>query len=276
MESATASKQTTFIRFSMVRRIEHHVNAVLFVVLVATGLAQRYFDAGWSQWLISRLGGIDSTRLLHRYTGLVLGLLILAHVGSSLYGLLRLRWRPTIVINQKDFSDAITNLRYYVVFTDSPSRGSRFDYKQKWEYWGVLLGSIFMTVTGLILWFPTTVFQVFPFFPGQVVPAAKAAHSNEAMLAFLIIVVWHIYNSVFSPEVFPLDTSIFTGRISAQRMMHEHPLVDERGDAIRFKGALDVAVDRQTGCIYVADFGEWKRPNIGSGGAVWMLKPVGP
>jgi hypothetical protein len=56
------------------------------------------------------------------------------------------------------------------------------------------------------------------------VAVSKAIHTNEAMLAFLIIATWHIYNAVFSPEVFPLDTVIFTGKISRERMMHEHPL----------------------------------------------------
>jgi hypothetical protein len=28
----------------------------------------------------------------------------------------------------------------------------------------------------------------------------------------------------FSPEVFPLDTAIFTGKISRERMLHEHPI----------------------------------------------------
>jgi len=63
-----------------------------------------------------------------------------------------------------------------------------------------------------------------PFLPGQVIPAAKVAHTNEAMLALLVIVIWHIYNSIFSPEVFPLDTAIFIGKISIKRMLHEHPL----------------------------------------------------
>ncbi len=59
--------------------------------------------------------------------------------------------------------------------------------------------------------------------PGEIIPAAKALHTNEALLAFLVIVTWHIYNSIFSPEVFPLDTAIFTGFISRERMVHEHP-----------------------------------------------------
>jgi hypothetical protein len=49
-------------------------------------------------------------------------------------------------------------------------------------------------------------------------------HSNEGLMAFLVIAIWHMFNSVLAPEVFPLDTGIFTGKISRERMLHEHPL----------------------------------------------------
>ncbi len=77
-----------------------------------------------------------------------------------------------------------------------------------------------MLTTGFVLWFPV---EVTRFLPGELIPAAKTAHSMEALLAFLVIVTWHIYNAIFSPEVFPLDTTIFTGKISRDRMIHEHP-----------------------------------------------------
>ena len=64
--------------------------------------------------------------------------------------------------------------------------------------------------------------------PGQLVPAAQVAHSNEGLMALLVVVVWHIYNAHLSPDVFPFDTTIFTGRISEERMRHEHPLEYER------------------------------------------------
>ena len=133
-----------------------------------------------------------------------------------------------MLITLKDFTDAIDNLRYYLGRQDHPARCDRYDYKQKFEYWGVIMGGVVIAGSGLMLWFPTAAFRWIPFLPGQILPAALEVHTNEAMLALLVIAIWHIYNSVFSPEVFPLDTAIFTGRISWEHMRHEHPLEYER------------------------------------------------
>lgn len=233
MSSGRTSRGEYMRRFSVYRCLEHQVNAVLFLVLVVTGLAQKFHNTGWAEWLILHLGGIDTSRFIHRGAGVLFALFTLQHVVVGIYGILFRKWMPAMVINRKDFQDALSNLKYYFGLVDHPARCDRYDYKQKFEYWGVILGGMLMIVTGCILWFPVSVFHLLPFLPGQVIPAAKAAHTNEAMLAFLIIVTWHIYNAVFSPEVFPLDTSIFTGKISVERMCHEHPLEYERRTGIK-------------------------------------------
>ena len=43
-------------------------------------------------------------------------------------------------------------------------------------------------------------------------------------MAFLVVITWHIYNAHLAPGIFPYDSSIFTGRISKERLRHEHPL----------------------------------------------------
>ena len=60
------------------------------------------------------------------------------------------------------------------------------------------------------------------------IPAAKLAHGNDGLMAFLVVILCHIYNAHLNPDVFPFDTTIFTGKISAERMHHEHPLEYER------------------------------------------------
>ncbi|MEJ2695427.1 MAG: cytochrome b/b6 domain-containing protein [Candidatus Sulfobium sp.] len=215
-------------RFNVYRVIEHQAAAVTFTVLAVTGLAQKFHDASWAQWVIMNLGGIDASRVIHRTTGLIFAFLTVQHILVASYGTMFRKWAPSMVINRKDFTDVIDNLKYYFGMAEKPARCDRYDYKQKFEYWGVVVGGILMILTGLTLWFPTVIFRVAPVLPGQIIPAAKAAHTNEAMLAFLVIVIWHIYNSVFSPEVFPLDSGIFTGKIAKERMVHEHPVEYER------------------------------------------------
>jgi hypothetical protein len=82
-----------------------------------------------------------------------------------------------------------------------------------------------MGLTGLVLMFPEAFTR---FLPGEVVYAAKAAHGLEALLAILSIVGWHMYNTHLAEGMFPVDTTIFTGKISMERMLEEHPLEYQR------------------------------------------------
>ncbi len=97
----------------------------------------------------------------------------------------------------------------------------RYTYKEKFEYWGLVMGNIIMVTTGFILFFPV---QAATIIPGQFIPAAKVAHSNEGLMAFFVITIWHIFNAHLNPDVFPFDASIFTGKVSRERYLHEHPL----------------------------------------------------
>jgi hypothetical protein len=83
------------------------------------------------------------------------------------------------------------------------------------------MGGLLMVATGLVLYFPLAVTR---FLPGVLIPIAKVAHSNEGLMAFLVVITWHIYNAHFNPDVFPFDPAIFTGKISRHRMEVEHPL----------------------------------------------------
>ena len=227
------SKDDYIKRFGPFRIVEHWLNAITFILLVITGLSQKFHDYGLSQWVIMALGGIDVTRLVHRYSGIALAVLTFQHILVAFFGMIFMKWQPAMVIHMKDFQDAIDNIRYYLGITDHPARCDRYDYKQKFEYWGVVIGGMLMVGTGLSLWFPTVVTRLLP---GEIIPAAKALHTNEALLAFLVIVTWHIYNAIFSPEVIPLDTVIFTGKISKERMIHEHPLEYERMFGVSLPG----------------------------------------
>jgi formate dehydrogenase subunit gamma len=211
----------TLTRFSLRQRIEHSSVMLLFTVLAVTGLAQKYFDAGWAAWVIAALGGIDRVRWIHRASGILFTGFALEHAGAGLFAVARRRGQVFIVPTRKDFQDAIVTLRYYLRLSDERASFDRYDYRQKFEYWGLVLGGTIMTVTGFMLLFPV---EVTRFLPGELIPAAKIIHGYEGLLAFLVVITWHVYNAHLSPDVFPFDASIFTGKMSRERMEKEHPL----------------------------------------------------
>jgi len=145
----------------------------------------------------------------------------MVHISIALFMVLTRRSRPSMIASRKDFQDAITQLRYYLRISDKPARFDRFDYRQKFEYWGMVLGGMLMIATGFMLLYPVIVTRLLP---GEFIPVARVAHSNEGLLAFLIVIIWHIFNAHLSPEVFPFDPSIFTGKVSREYMEKEHPL----------------------------------------------------
>lgn len=209
-----------FVRFNIVERVQHFFLMISFVMLVTTGLPQKFSTTPWAEWIVLHLGGIDTTRALHRIFAVIMITVALVHVLSLLGSLLRGRLRPSMVPSLRDFQDVFQEVRYSLGLTDEHPHFDRFEYRQKFEYWGIIFGTVVITVTGLILWFPVTFTQ---FLPGEVVPAAREAHGGEALLALLTIVFWHLYSVLLSPLTFPGDTAIFTGRISRERMMREHP-----------------------------------------------------
>ncbi len=215
-------------RFSVQQRLEHVGVMLLFVVLALSGFAQKFFEAQWAQWLIVAMGGIHRVRWVHRGAGILFAAVVVGHVAGALYLVASRRSKPSIVPTRKDFTDAVMMIRYYLRLSDEQARFDRYDYRQKFEYWGMVLGSMLMVVTGFMLYLPVLTTR---FLPGEFIPAARIAHSNEGLLAFLVVITWHIYNAHLSPDVFPFDDGIFTGKMTVERMEKEHPLELERMEA---------------------------------------------
>jgi len=236
MRRKTEGEKARIRRFGVSRIVEHWMIILTTVVLFATGLSQRFWQLDSSQWIILKLGGIDNVRLIHRYAGILFSLGLLLHLAVAVAKVGLGRWQPSMLINREDIAQAIHNMRYYFGLENQPAQCDRYDYMEKFEYWTILLGGLLMVATGAILWLPTLVTRILP---GEFIPAAKALHSNEALMIFVLNAIWHIYNAIFSPEVFPLDTTIFTGYISLERMVREHPLELARLEGVSLEKILE-------------------------------------
>ena len=209
------------VRFSVWARVQHALIIVLFTLLLLTGLPQKWPGSDLSRWIVDQLGGIFAARWIHRAVGIAFSVLVVAHLTIAITGVLTRRMKPTMLLGRQDFRDAINNLRYYAGYADTPPKFGRFDYRQKFEYWGLIFGSVIMVATGYILYFPIGTSRLLA---AELIPAAKAMHSYEALFAFLIVLIWHLAGAHLAPESFPMDTSIFSGKIRKDKLKHEHAL----------------------------------------------------
>ncbi len=211
-------------RFSPIERIEHLFAMTSFTLLVLTGLPQAWPASSVGNWLIQLFGGIASTRLVHRAAGMFFVTLLVLHVGRAAYGIVRKRSLPVMFATRKDFTEVRQTLRHMFGRGPAPKVG-KFDFREKFEYWGLLLGGTLMTVTGLLLMMTDPASRLLP---GSILAGARVMHGLEATFAVLVVILWHTWGVILRPEVFPLDKSIFTGKISLARLKEEHPLEYER------------------------------------------------
>jgi hypothetical protein len=93
----------------------------------------------------------------------------------------------------------------------------RYTFDEKFEYWAFVWGYSIMGITGFIMWNPITATR---YVPGEFVPAAKAAHGGEAVLAVLAILVWHMYHVGIKRSA----KLMVTGKQTEEEMLDEHPL----------------------------------------------------
>jgi formate dehydrogenase gamma subunit len=209
------------LRMSLSQRWQHAVLALSFITLAVTGFALKFPDSG----LAKMLGSSEPVRRwIHRIAGIVLlltGLYHLIHILSTKEGR---RLVKDLFPVKKDLADMRCAVRYLAGLSEQKPKVGRFGYAEKIEYWAVLWGTIIMGATGLMISFKLDVTR---FLPRWIVDVALTIHYYEAVLACLAIVVWHFYHVIFDPDIYPLNTACWNGRVSEEWQKHEHPLDEQ-------------------------------------------------
>ena len=213
----TVQQQDRIRRFSISDRVEHWLQVITFVGLAFTGLIQKWPEAGFSQWAFTALGGIETTRFIHRVFATMLLLAVVYHLYTAGKRIFVERAPRTMLPATEDVRAAWKAVRFHIGRDQEPPVQGRFTWEEKIEYWAIVWGTLVMTATGFMLWNPIATAR---FLPGQFIPAAKAAHGGEALLAVLAILVWHFYHV----HLRHFNTSIFTGYMSRREMEKEHAL----------------------------------------------------
>jgi cytochrome b subunit of formate dehydrogenase len=214
---AIVPQPSVYQRFSLTQRLEHVLAIGSFTLLAVTGLPQMFAAHGWAQAMIGFFGGIEVTRDLHHFAAIVLMLEVAWHLVSLGYHFFVRRARPTMLPGARDVTDAWGTFLYNVGLRKQRPLSGRYSFEEKVEYWAFVWGTVIMAITGFMMWNPIATARLLP---GEFIPAAKAAHGNEALLAVLAIIVWHLY----SVHIRHFNRSMWTGNLTASEMSDEHPL----------------------------------------------------
>ena len=218
---ARRAEHRPITRMNRNQRIQHVTLLTSFIVLVLTGFALKFPDS----WFAALLGMGERLRgITHRVAAVIL-------IASSVYHLFYIAFNregrrlfKDLMPVPKDGTDAWDAITYYSGRRREKPEFARFNYAEKAEYWALVWGVIVMASTGIMLWA-----RVFfgNLFPRWWLDIATAIHLYEAILATLAIVVWHLYQVLFDPDVYPMNWAWWDGRMSFEHYREEHGLDGE-------------------------------------------------
>ncbi|MBN1563824.1 MAG: c-type cytochrome [Anaerolineae bacterium] len=211
----TQTHHDGYQRFKPSQRFEHIIVILTFTVLALTGIPQKFSSHDWAKSMIDFLGGIESVRIVHRIMATLLVAESIYHGGILSYKIYVLGQRLTMIPGIKDARDVWDYIRYNLGWSKEHPHMPRYNFGEKAEYLAMVWGTLIMVLTGFMLWNPIGTAAILP---GAWIPAAKAAHGAEAVLAVLSIITWHMYNV----HVKMLNKSMFTGKLTHGQMKEEH------------------------------------------------------
>ena len=231
-----------FLRMNLTERIQHILLIVSFSLLVLTGLPLMFYELRIFKSIFSLGKAFYFRGLLHRAAAVILIVDIVWHFA---YTILTRRGRDNfkeMIPGIKDLLDAVTLFGYNVGLSrwlyrkgilrgffdrhpfwkfENPPEYGRYNFIEKLEYFSVAWGSLVMILSGFFMWNVELSLKIFPLWVHDIF---VIAHGYEAMLAFLAIIIWHMYNVHLNPEVFPMSKIWLNGKITGHELRALHVL----------------------------------------------------
>jgi cytochrome b subunit of formate dehydrogenase len=207
-------------------------------LLVTTGTPLKFYYADWAKTLFDLMGGPEVAGALHRFGAIVTLLYFTLHLFQlagtvwhrrkefrkpetgrfSSRRFLRFCFGPESPMpTWRDVKDFVAHQKWFFGKGPKP-QFDRWTYWEKFDYLAVFWGVAMIGASGLIMWFPEFFTR---FMPGWIINVALVIHSDEALLAAGFIFTFHFFNVHFRIEKFPMDSVIFSGRVSREELEQE-------------------------------------------------------
>lgn len=254
------SDDELFLRMNLTERIQHWLLIGTFSLLIITGLPLFFYEFKFFKWVFPTEQSFYLRGIIHRFAAVLM-------IGNLIWHLLYVALTPrgrqnfkAMIPRFKDARDAFQLFGYNLGITrflhrrglfkeffqnhrfwlfENPPLYDRYNFIEKFEYWALGWGSGVMIVTGFFMW---QVELSLRFFPLWIHNIFIIIHGYEAILAFLSIIIWHMYNVHLNPEVFPMSRVWLNGKITGRELRLLHPLEYRRIAEEREKSAASNAL----------------------------------
>ncbi len=241
-KSPFIADEELFERMNLAERLQHLGLVVTFFLLVLTGLPLFFYDFKLFRWLIPSEAAFQVRGIIHRLAAIGLIGVVIWHLGYTLFTPRGRRNFREIRPRFRDARDALQlfghNLgiarflerkglfrklfrKHPFWLFERPPLFGRYNFIEKFEYWAVAWGSLVMILTGFFMWQVELSLRLFPLWVHDIF---VVIHGYEAILAFLSIIIWHMYNVHFNPDVFPMSKIWLNGRITGHELRTLHAL----------------------------------------------------
>jgi cytochrome b subunit of formate dehydrogenase len=236
------AEEEVFVRMNLAERVQHWVIIVTFVLLILTGLPLLFYNLKFFKWLFRGEQSFYIRGIIHRAAAVGLILNAVAHAVTSAATPRGRKNFKDMWPRVKDLRDAVQAFGYnlglsrflhkkgrgrkffnrhpFFLFPEPPLY-DRYNFIEKFEYWALVWGTLVMIVSGFFMWRVELSLRLFPL---GVHDIFIIVHGYEAMLAFLAVIIWHMYNVHLNPEVFPMSKIWLTGKSTGRELRVHHPL----------------------------------------------------
>lgn len=205
------------LRFTPGERISHWVHAVSFFILLFTGLGILFLSF---RPALAVIGGGEIARLLHR----IVAVLFVVGVGSMFFiGNPKYHWEWLSMVFHFTKADwqhiAAFPKEFFGGHSDYPAQ-DKYNGGEKINSLFTVFGSIFITLSGVVMWFA-------PSFPPSLVRWAYPVH-DLAMFMMTTAVIGHMYLGLLHPDSRASLSGMVNGYVSTKFAKAHHAAWYER------------------------------------------------
>jgi cytochrome b subunit of formate dehydrogenase len=200
-----------------------------FTLAGIIGILQAFPDWGaGSNFLNNIWGDLQIKRDFHHYFAYVLDATVVYFFGYMIYRMFIKKVKMRAMLpNMKDLVDMIHMNLYIIGLEKDEPDYDRFTFGQKIDFFLIIIGIPILSLTGLAMHY-TSISE--PIISGTGIAVVAVIHRSMALFLSWFIITVHLYYAHLSPDLFPINTVILTGKMPKSRYRALFPLDTEPFD----------------------------------------------